>query len=1442
MKKRFLIACVLALLSIGAWAQGTNPVAEFYPDGYPAWTDNIKWDNVINMKTDARITAISGEWARYEKGVELLGDEGGVLYYPAGTYKFTDIPAGENGAREDGQGIMLRSGVVIMGEKPGTRQIASDVNGGLINLGTVIEFPTYSRTVLGAGDIEMQKETPGHWNFVGLKTRPGQELKDVDNVGVCFVNFKNGGVYWGAQYVWAASYQDPNRQSYGAGGCDADKGWMPNRVADGTHYADPFGGCLKRNVNGKDGTEYVGAGEGRLILACRFDNAILLDAGGYKGTFKDGYNKGANAEYEGLSLEPYRFAGRITIDASNIFIAASAITKPTNAFLYKANLQMASKDPIGERDNQSMMLSVPQLFDPAKHIGMDICKGILGLVSEGQRTMLDDQAPFYETNIVIRDNYVYSHGNKGFEISGRWAKVLNNVNDRDFLNGGTIPSKNSPNTLEHVGDAKQVYGLTDVIPYKIRSGQGTVDVPGAEGHYIARISSLRGTNQTDDNMSRAFDYAGSNVWFDGNRYWGTGSWPGNDGEGILCQETGKVSALSVAITNNEAIYKVTTGSPKSGYMATWGGGGLPVIGGLWYKNKGGHSEWTAGTWAVSDGERVEEIAVVGNTRNGTPVAKTDFKTSGTKGPYWADVVSGSPAPNSIPEGGVQAPKNVKAVYNEEGGYVEVSWDPDYTINGDIITDNNNEIGYRVERRREGSSDWTVVAYRPLQNGYKVLGGINRTYNGKDTWTLDELDLNPPVWRDYERVAGKAEYRVVAVGATPDKDVVQAETPIVVDFNDDNSVTPTEPSNDDVLADMNYEFTNYTTVSDSKFRLWIPPTTQKVRGVLVAFTQMQEVVSLDPEIRKACMLEDLAIVWASGLGENDYNKLATGLNQLAEASGMPELATAPFATIAHSTAGIFCRTIAAANPDRCFAIIQLNAVDYRDNAELKDIPWMTIKNGAEETEDTWEQARYFLVNNKEAYTNPDGSHSNDDKAWTSPRGNGCHITQVSLVGGRHFGWSPFEAKLVSTFIRKAAQYQLSADGVITRIPENQGWLTDTAMVTKPKYATASYDEYQGDPKKAFWHIDEEMATLWQSMHQEEVAKLPQTVSQSSFSEGVWTNSSKKFDLTNGGITTPYPYMAVCSVAENPIKVKLYNGLFDVVNGTDLYYNAARYNFTGTKDWITFYQEGTATHRYAEVTTAQVQAAGMPTAATVTTTAIADQNITTASVPYNATSSGKIDDWVVTGNVYKEGNNWMIDPFTSVPKLQVFIRQASGRSTSAKETNFNIVNTRTNQTVTFNAGLPSKINTGNTSPIILNATATGNGAQVKYYLLYGPANLDGNKLIPTGAKGEIVVMAVARNTDNNPAKDVLRITVGENETSGIHDIVNNKLQPIIKQTATTVQVRNITAGTKLRIIDAAGKQCRQMTASSTTATISTVGLKQGVYILVVGNARPIKFIKR
>src|SRR5262249_25960645 len=150
---------------------------------------------------------------------------------------------------------------------------------------------------------------------------------------------------------------------------------------------------------------------------------------------------------------------------------------------------------------------------------------------------------------------------------------------------------------------------------------------------------------TSDNRSRAFDLAGRNLWIDGNRFNNTGSFPGNDGEGILGRAAGGTPVYSWAITRNVH----TRGAGPPGSM---GGTDVDCRGLLigWNEPAGG-----AGTAVSKRGLTMADCAFVANKcKNVVPEATTATKF-GLQPPLTAN-------PPGIPN----APTKVTAeVYNED---------------------------------------------------------------------------------------------------------------------------------------------------------------------------------------------------------------------------------------------------------------------------------------------------------------------------------------------------------------------------------------------------------------------------------------------------------------------------------------------------------------------------------------------------------------------------------------------------------------------------------------------------------------------------------------------------------------------------------------------------------------------------------------------------------
>jgi hypothetical protein len=318
-------------------------------------------------------------------------------------------------------------------------------------------------------------------------------------------------------------------------------------------------------------------------------------------------------------------------------------------------------------------------------MGVDVNKDLLGLQREA--LWRAKEGGFFEEGVAVLDNFVFNHGHKGFNLSGKWAVVKGNRNERLFIRGGKDP-------------------------YGIGGWKLTLD------GYVE--SNGGGSGVISDNLSRAFDMGGWNVWVDDNFYNNLGSSPGNDGEGILCQTHGGTHWWSWAITHN----KHEKGDGHGSYIGAWAAN---MFGALiaWNETPG----WV-GSSSRAGGAGFSDLAFAPNK---------------------ASKISGPPeALRESPPGAPKPPTEVKAaVYQGDG--VMLSWKDA----------GEGEIGYRVDRSLDGGKHWTVIAYRPPQ--------------------LTGHELNPPAWADFLAPSGKPlVYRVVAVNGDDKDDGASAPTaPVTV---------------------------------------------------------------------------------------------------------------------------------------------------------------------------------------------------------------------------------------------------------------------------------------------------------------------------------------------------------------------------------------------------------------------------------------------------------------------------------------------------------------------------------------------------------------------------------------------------------------------------------------------------------------------------------------
>jgi hypothetical protein len=771
------VTCIAAAVAIAGEPPTDNPVATYYGNdaGWPAWTDRIRWDRVIDMAAYANGRTAFEKFENARDDLAARG--GGVLYYPAGTYDFSDGPFDGPG----GRGLMLKPGVVIRGETPKGRpkatagrldlpttfvfgftrrenaietgrrasvwldgavftmhrderrpvrlqlrfpvtddgrlqaddaeayaplygghdhpvKVTAEQKGDTITLDvalTATSTETVKRgkekvqeTVERAGRVKVTVErdgdrlggtfegtfdggdvqgpahgaffsveplTPRDWNLVGLCPPEGKRVGDVDTVGLAWVHLVGATVYFGPDNEWGPTWRtaDSWKSRF------VKDAWA-DRAGDGTHPWDPLTG---------GGKVHVGSGDGRLVFGCVLEHAVGVN---------NGVTMGRADTPDGFGPDGYymaKFTPRIGAYGSRVVVANNLIPMSTGRnFKYR---QLTRYSYPGGKGN-SMALGEesvrPVLFDYNKAAGVDINKTLLGLTRGNREPHEAPGKGFFAEGIVVRDNCFYNHGHRGVNVCGTWVTIRDNHNERAYL--------------------REANG-----PYYIGAWELTLD------GYLQ--SSPGGNGAISDNLSRAFDLGGANLWCHGNTFNNTGSDPGIDGEGILCQAHGGTHLYSWGVTRN--VHK--RGEGERGYIGAWN---VKMHGCLiaWNTTPG----WVGG---VMFPEPPTDLAFVANE------AEKGTSTKGTDKALTDD-----------PGGTLTPPADVAAVVYK-GDAVRVTW----------RDASDNEIGFRVERK-VGDGAWTIIAYRPPRR--------------------EGSPLNPQAWVDFLAPTGAdLRYRVAAINTQDD---------------------------------------------------------------------------------------------------------------------------------------------------------------------------------------------------------------------------------------------------------------------------------------------------------------------------------------------------------------------------------------------------------------------------------------------------------------------------------------------------------------------------------------------------------------------------------------------------------------------------------------------------------------------------------------------------
>lgn len=264
--------------------------------------------------------------------------------------------------------------------------------------------------------------------------------------------------------------------------------------------------------------------------------------------------------------------------------------------------------------------------------------------------------------------------------------------------------------------------------------------------------------------------------------------------------------------------------------------------------------------------------------------------------------------------------------------------------------------------------------------------------------------------------------------------------------------------------------------DSEAFLWIAPNSERIRAVIFAQNNMEEISILEhPDFRSAISKMDVAEIWVSPSFNHLFNfkegageSFNTMMKLLAKESGYAELNYAPVIALGHSATASAPYYFAVWNPERTLAAISVSgqwpyfrhehwAPNIWDDKNIDFIPCL-------ETMGEYESAATWSVEGlKERVEHPN-----------------TPLSMLACPAEGHFAATDKKIHYLCFYIKKVLKYRLpktlpknTAPELIPIDPTKTGWLMEKwTPDAEPPCEPAPVDKYQGDSKQAFWFFDEE----------------------------------------------------------------------------------------------------------------------------------------------------------------------------------------------------------------------------------------------------------------------------------------------------------------------------------------------------------------------------------
>jgi hypothetical protein len=279
-------------------------------------------------------------------------------------------------------------------------------------------------------------------------------------------------------------------------------------------------------------------------------------------------------------------------------------------------------------------------------------------------------------------------------------------------------------------------------------------------------------------------------------------------------------------------------------------------------------------------------------------------------------------------------------------------------------------------------------------------------------------------------------------------------------------------------------------------LWISPNCEKIRGVVVAQHNMEEISILEnPKFRAALAQMNFAEIWIApsfdhlfrfneGAGET-FNGMMT---DLANTSGYDELKFVPVVPMGHSAAASWPYYFAAWNPGRTLAALSISG----------QWPYFRDRNFAP---DIWVDRNIDFIPCLESMGEYEAANDwSREGLWERQQHPLLPLSMLANPGQGHFAASDAKVEYLAHYIKKAVEYRMpknwdgnSQPKLIPIDPTKTGWLEDKwRRDQKPTAPAAPVGKYEGDPKQAFWFFDEELARATEKYEAAQRGLKPQLV--------------------------------------------------------------------------------------------------------------------------------------------------------------------------------------------------------------------------------------------------------------------------------------------------------------------------------------------------------------